>query len=203
MKKPGVRYSYILTFILFTCWGCAHIGNMLQPQEMQDARKLFLQKNYEEAAAAFSRIRRQTRNSSLQQRALLGQTCSQILLAEDDVQLREALQLWQIWCNRRANMFCSKEICTFLTPVMERWSDPKKKSTVKKGQKRKSLSQRLNFPKKSDLGEVLANQEKELKKLRDQIRERDQSIEELNTKLKALEDINQEIEQKKKGIDFQ
>ncbi len=203
MKKPGVKYSYILIFILFNCWSCAHIGSMIQPQEMQTARKLFLQKNYKDAAAAFSRIQRQTKNSSLRQRALLGQTCSQILLAENDVQLREALHQWQIWCNRRINTFHAKEICTFLTPVVENWSHPKKKRGTKKGRKRKTLSQRLNFPEKSDLGKALANQEKELRKLREQIKERDQNIEELNTKLKALEDINQEIEQKKKGIDFQ
>ncbi len=203
MKKPGVRYSYILIFVLFNCWGCAHIASMIEPQEMQAAKELFLQKNYKDAATAFSRIQSQTTKDSLRQRALLGHACSKILLAENEVQSREVMQLWETWCSRQPNTFHTEELCTFLTPVVERWSNPKKKRIVKKSKKRKSLSQGSSSSEKSDIGKVLASQEKELKKLRNQIKEKDQNIEELNIKIKALEDISQEIEQKKKGINFQ
>ncbi len=203
MAKSGVRHSYILIFILFNCWSCSHIANIMLPQEMKTARELFLQKNYSDAAEAFSRIQNQAQQDSLRQKALLGQACSRMLLADSEIQSQEALQLWQTWCEGQANTFHLEDFCIFLTPVMEKWSNPQKKRSVRKTQKRKSLSQRLNFREESDLAKEFANQEKELRKLRSQIKEREQNIKELNTKLKALEDINQEIDQKKKGMDLQ
>ncbi len=198
-----MKYFSILSLMLFSCWGCAQMGDMMPSQEMTAARKLFLQKKYQDAAKSFSQIRQRTKRISLQQKALLGQACSQILLAQDQAQSQEALQLWQAWCEKRANTFHTEDICALLTPVMERWIHPEKKEGVKKSHKRKSITQRLHFSKESDLTTTLANQKKELKQLRDQLAERDRNIKELNTKLKALEEINQEIEQKKKGMNFQ
>ncbi len=202
MEKIGSRYPYILFFILFSCLSCTHTGRILLPQEMQTANALFLQKNYKDASQAFYQIQRQTQNNALRQRALLGQTFSQMLLAQNEIQSREVLQLWQTWCHGQATTFHSEDLCIFMTPMLEKWSSSKKKRRVKKEPNRQPLRQRSHPPETSNLIKVIATQKKELKKLRAQIKKRNQNIKELNTKLKALEDINQEIDQKKKGMDF-
>ncbi len=197
MGKSTILYGYILSLVLFNCWGCTQIKDMAPSKEINTARELFLQKKYQNAVETFSQIQRQTPKESLQQKALLGEVCSRILLATNKTQSRKALQLWQTWCKKRRSILHREDLCTFLTPVMEKWSHSKQ------NQKSPPLPQHLLLPKESDLSKAFANQKKKLKKLRNQIKEKDQKIEELNKKLKALEDINQEIDQKKKGIDFQ
>ncbi len=173
------------------------------PEEMNVARELFLNKKYKEAAESFSQIRLQTEKDFLRQKAFLGQVCSQMLLAENETQSQEVLQLWQTWCRKGTNTFQAGDLCLFLTPVVGKWADSNKKGLAEERLKKKPLSQCLRFPEGSDLARELASQKKEVKKLRTQIKKKNQDIEELKAKLKALEDINQEIDQKKKGMDLQ
>ncbi|PID75648.1 MAG: hypothetical protein CSA20_03365 [Deltaproteobacteria bacterium] len=203
MERPAVKYSYLLLFILFSCWGCTHIGGSMPPEEMETAEELFLYKNYREAAEAFSRIQRQTEKESLRQKAFLGQICSQMLLADNENRSLDTLQLWQTWCGRQADTSPSKDLCTFFTPVVKQWTEATKKAPVETSQKEKFLGQGLNSREGSDPARLLADQEQKLQRLRSQIKKKNQDIEELNTKLKALEAIHQEIDQKKKGMDFQ
>ncbi len=148
---------------------------------MKTARALFLQEDYEGAAEAFSRIYSQVKKDSSRQRALLGLACSRILVARNDVRFQEALELWQTWCRNQRDDLDLENLCVFLTPVLEKWSYPEEEENP-------------------DLSSTFANQEKELKKLRSQVRIKNRKIKELNKKLKALEAISQEIDQKKKGI---
>ncbi len=177
-----MRYFFVICFLLFNCWGCIHEKRTMMSQEMETARALFLQKDYEGAAETFSRIYPQIEKDSLQrQKVLLGLACSRMLAAQNVAQFQGALELWESWCGNPAGSLNSGDLCIFLTPMLEKWSYPEKEENP-------------------DLSRTFVDQEKELEKLRSQLRITNQKIKELNKKLKALEAISQEIDQKKKGI---
>ncbi len=178
-----MRYFLVMCFLLLNCWGCIHEKRTIMPQEMETANAFFLQEDYEYAAEIFSRIYSRAKEVSFRQRALLGLTCSRILLSQNGTQFQEALQLWQTWCKKQTDNLDSENLCMFLTPVFETLSLPEKEKVP-------------------DLSSSVANKEKEVKKLRSQVRIKNRKIKELNKKLKALEAIYQEIDQKKRGMNF-
>ncbi len=177
-----MRYVVLMCFLSVNLLGCIP-GKTMIPQEMKAARTLFLQKDYEDAAEIFSRIHSRAKKNSSRQKALLGLICSRMLAARNDKQFQDALQLWQTWCRKRTDNPDSENLCIFLTPVLEKWSYPGREEY-------------------SDSSETFLKQKKELKKLHGQIKVKNQKIKELNKKLKALEAIYQEIDQKKKGMNF-
>ncbi len=184
----------------------------MPPQEMVAAKKMFLNKEYKNAAESFSRIHWKTKKDVFRQKALLGMACSRMLLAGNTLQWQEALKLWQAFCENQTQNLSSEELCVFLTPVLKKWSYPKKKAKVekehekkrkvKKEKNKKSITLKNGRSGKSDIFKVFLKQKKELKKLRRQIKVKDHKIKELNKKLKALEAIYQEIDRKKKGMNF-
>ena len=179
-----------------------------ESQGLEAADKAFQQGEYHRAASAYA-VLRHSGNEMICRKALYGFACAQLMLAEDDKALQEALHSLKVWSNL-APAETQSEDPRLLSPVLERLAAFGKSAqhadeTTKQQGDLQELKKCLR-----EKEDRIARMSKELESLRSErdslqmqsehAEEMAQEIQTLKNQIKSLEVIDQGIQEKKKEV---
>lgn len=108
MIKKYNKVIFLLAIGLWMVCSCSIFDNMhnfknqyaenKSDQEIfKRATKAFSSKNYKEAAIIFHLLQKQTKNIELKRKALYGQACARMIIADTPDAFKNALSLWNSW----------------------------------------------------------------------------------------------------------
>ena len=80
-----------------------HAENKSDLEIFRRATKAFSSKNYKEAATIFYLLQQQTKNIELKRKALYGQACARLIIADTPDAFKNAVFLWDSWRQIRDN----------------------------------------------------------------------------------------------------
>ncbi|SMC21504.1 hypothetical protein SAMN02746041_01193 [Desulfacinum hydrothermale DSM 13146] len=181
----------LLAFAAISPLGCAHFLPQQSTEERPAATSsqeqffnqwheamIFFEKgDFASAHDIFERLSHEETDPRLQQQALFAMACMRLIQAKSPEEFRSAVNVWELWKKQyQPSRDC--EDPRLLTPLLQ---------NLPAMQERALLSQKLKEqPRTSHCTKRLE--------------EKDKEIQELRKRLRALESIHQEIEEKKKGL---
>lgn len=216
LYSSPMRILLLLTFIVFslTAEGCQGnwpfepkvLDSGVSPNEMKkysEAVNAYQAGDYDAADKRFAAIREQTANPTTSRMALYGLACTRLMKARTPEDYRQALALWQTWVQCAPKKH-DKENPSLLDPVIERKmvfsliplkgdkitdsEDPGRWFMLRANNELQKMKFQLENAQQS-----IENRDLKIKAL-------EKEISRLNEQIKALETIDQKIQKKKNSI---
>ena len=212
-----------LAISIFT--GCQIINERIfrparnsEAMQLESAIKEYEKGNYQEASENFRSILENTADPSLKKTALKGLACSRYILAQTRQEFEIVRELGRKWQKMPGRDY-SDEKCRMLGPVLEKWAstvncDPSREQTAA-GAAIAFLSNPEDIiavepgysealenatEKNAELLKRLGEKEEKIRSLEQQVSRMEKDMRLLKEQIAALEEIHQDINKKKKGI---
>ena len=181
--------------------------------------------DFQKAAEQFQLLWITTDDPRIKKAALHGLACARLVLAEKPEEFAAARQLWRQW-RYTPGPGCPENQCFMYLPVMEKWfatgncetfpspTDAEKTSSDKENSVSPLIDPEVILPvefdyaeafaeaaaQNAELREMLEKREDEIRILRRQASKMEKALQVLKAQIVAIEEIHQEINEKKKGI---
>jgi len=146
---------------------------------LKDAVTAFRAQDYATAHDLFERLSHEAQDRALRRQALFGLACVRLVQAQSPEEMKRALNTWSIWEEQSPPMV-SCEDPRLLTPVLQRLVALMEKPVRVIGRTAKPPAAPAEWAKT--------------------VEEKDREIQELKERLRALEAIHRELEEKKRGL---
>lgn len=154
---------------------------------LQDAVTAFRARDYATAHDLFERLSHEAEDRALRRQALYGLACVRLVRAQSSEEMRRALNTWSVW-EEQSPVQLSIEDPRLLSPLLQRLPALLEKPA------RAPVRQTKTAPPPSPPS---AASEVEWSKV---VEEKDREIQELRDRLRALEAIYKEVEEKRRGL---
>jgi len=145
----------------------------------QDALTAFRAQDYATAHDLFERLSHEAQDRALRRQALFGLACVRLVQAQSAEEMKRALNTWSIWEEQSPSMIASEDP-RLLTPVLQRLAALMEKPVRVIGRTAKPPAAPTEWAKT--------------------VEEKDREIQELKERLRALEAIHRELEEKRRGL---
>jgi hypothetical protein len=166
--------------------------------DWHEGLRAFAEQDYPGAAAIFAHLRNHAGDEPTRRAALYAMACTRLIQAEKPADYRSALALWDEWC-LQAREACSIEDPRMLTPLLEHLlssfngSLPADASSGDVAGVKGASPTPVKVVRDRECQKQLQEDEREIQRLRGQIKTLKQQIE-------ALEAIHRKIQEKKKEV---
>ncbi len=146
---------------------------------LKDAVTAFRAQDYATAHDLFERLSHEAQDRALRRQALFGLACVRLVQAQSPEEMKRALNAWSIW-EEQSPPTVSSEDPRLLTPVLQRLPALMEKPVRVIGRTAKPTAAPTEWAKT--------------------VEEKDREIQELKDRLRALESIHRELEEKRRGL---
>lgn len=150
---------------------------------LRDAVTAFREQDYATAHDLFEHVSHEAEDRALRRQALYGLACVRLVQARSTEEMRRALNTWSIWEEQSPFQFAVEDP-RLLSPLLERLPALLEKPARVSGRQTKTPP-------------PPASSQTEWSKV---VEEKDREIQELRDRLRALEAIHRELEEKRRGL---
>ena len=203
-SKSGISHWKALFIFLFICYGfgCSQIqkfpgfetkGSLYNPDQATLLRgnEAFQNGDYQKALEIYSILSQLADNAKTRRKALYGLACTRLILSENTKDLDEAIVLWDAWSQLVPPEIVDEDP-RMLKPLLLDKAFPEK---IKK-----KISTRKKIDKNEDSSEILKARDNKILQLQKQLKIMENEVETLRHQISSLEEIDQDIFEKKKDI---
>lgn len=200
-----------------------------EEKKLKAAEQAFENGEYQKAGEIYALLIQQSKYPDIRRRSMYGLACVRMTVAETCEDLQKAYDLWTEWRNLAHNIEISLEDPRMYNPFFEKiisgiWlqdqfnrqlltQDNEKQTNVQQSgtddipfqsHPKQIIHEQPIHPEKNNndenLEKLLHAREKEIRKLKNQIVKMEMDMKVLKERFSALEEIHQEIQEKKRGI---
>jgi len=202
--KFGISHWAAIFIFFFLCYGfgCSQNQKFLSfetksslhdPEKttLQRGNEAFLSGDYQKALEIFGMLSQLADNAKTRRKALYGLACTRLILSENTKDLDEAIILWDTW-SQLVPPEIADEDPRMLKPLFSDRAFPKK---IKK-----KMRPRRKVDNNKANSEMLKARDNKILQLQKQLKVMENEVETLRHQISSLEEIDQDIFEKKKDI---
>jgi len=203
-SKIGISHCGILLIFFFICYGAACSqnlkflgvetkGTLCDPHKttLQRGNEAFQNGNYQKAFEIYRTLSQLAENSKIRRKALYGLACTRLILSKNTKDFDEAIILWDAWSQLVPPKIVDEDP-RMLKPLLLDKVFPK---IIKK-----KINTREPIDKNEANSEILKSRDDKILQLQKQLKIMENEVETLRHQIRSLEEIDQDIFEKKKDI---
>ncbi|MFO7559225.1 MAG: tetratricopeptide repeat protein [Desulfobacterales bacterium] len=203
-SQSGISHFKVLFIFFFICCGSGCSQNQQfqgfqinkgiydsNNATLRKGHEAFQNEDYPKALEIYQRLSQLAGNAEIRRKALYGLACTRLILSENRKDLDEAIILWDAW-SRIAPSELADEDPRMLEPL---FSD---RAILEKIKQKTSSGKQIDD--NEDSSEMLKTRDDKILQLQKQLNIMENEVETLRHQIRSLEEIDQDIFEKKKDI---